>query len=221
MKRTPASHPALAAGAWLCAAALGLAVASAAASEPGPGIEVGFVNGVYEDLDAGIQPIRQGAVTVHLSSPEHRLTVHGNRLTLVPNADGTVSATLAVDFEGAGHLIADVDGIGRFEDDVAASRQTARAAGTVRIERKESGYLVTVVDADPNVRLEITSGIARRLGGACRAVAMLPFVVLPCGGLEAALSSVDVPMPGPGAQFLVPADRLGAEETAYFDRFTP
>ncbi len=42
------------------------------------------MNGVYEDLDSNLQPVRQGQVTIRVSSPDHRLTVHGNRLTLAP-----------------------------------------------------------------------------------------------------------------------------------------
>ncbi len=91
------------------------------------GIEIGFMNGVHEDLDSNLQPIRQGSITIRVSSPDHRLTVHGNRLTLEPRSDGSFDAVIEVDFEGRGHLIADVETIGRFEDRVQAPRQTARA----------------------------------------------------------------------------------------------
>lgn len=203
---------------WTLVTALGTA-AAAAAAEPGAEIEIGFFNGVYEDLDSRLEPIETGGLTIRVSSPEHRLTVHANRLTLTPAAGGTLAAAIAVDFEGTGHLIADVERLGRFEDDVEAPRQTARAAGTVRLTRSDAGYVFTVVTADPSVRLEIRSAVSRQLGGACRAVAMIPFVSLPCDGIEAALSAINVPAPGPGARFLLPAGELSAEEKAFFDRF--
>ncbi len=202
--------------------AIGLAVfpapVSTAADDPTSGIEIDFVNGVYEDLDSNLQPIRQGSITINVSSPEHRLTVHGNRLSLEPNGDGTLAAVIEVEFEGRGHLIADVEGIGRFEDNVEAPRQTARAAGTVGLTRAAGGYLFTVEAADPSVRLEIVSGVASQVVGACRTLALLPFVRLPCGGLEKSLQAVDVPMPGPGEQIQVRADLLTDEERAFLDR---
>ncbi len=193
-----------------------LAPIPAAADDPG-GIEIGFINGVYEDLGSNLQPIRQGSITIHVSSPDHRLTVHGNRLTLAPTGDGTLDAAIEVDFEGLGHLIADVETIGRFEDRVEAPRQTARAAGTVRLTRAADNYLFTVETADPSVRLEINSGVARQVVGACRIFAMI--MSLPCGGLEKSLSAVNVPMPAPGEQLQVRADLLSDEEKAFLDRF--
>ncbi len=202
--------------------AIALAVAPAHGSA-GPrtaaaGIEIAFVNGVYEDLDSNLQPIRQGSITIRVSSPEHRLTVHANRLALAPNGDGTFDAAIEIDFEGSGHLIADVEGIGRFQDLVEAPRQTARTAGTVRLARDAGNYLFIVEAAEPSVRLEIESGIARQVVGACRTLALLPFLRLPCGGLEESLRAVDVPMPGPGEQIKLPADLLSEEEKAFLDR---
>lgn len=182
-----------------------------------PGIEVGFMNGVYEDLDSDLQPIRQGSITIRVSSPDHRLTVHGNRLTLDARPDGSLDASMEVDFEGRGHLIADVESIGRFEDRVWAPRQTARAAGTVRLTRAGDDYLFTVVEADPSVSLEIESGVANQVVGACRIFAML--MRLPCDGIKKSLSVINVPMPGPGEQFEVPADLLSDAEKAFLDRF--
>ncbi len=175
------------------------------------------MNGVYEDLDSNLQPIEQGSITIRVSSPKHELTVHGNRLTLVPKAGGTLEAAIEVDFEGGGHLIADVERIGRFEDQVEAPRQRARAAGTVRLARADDNYLFIVVTGDPYARLEIKSGVANQIVVACRVFAML--MNLPCDGIEKSLAVVRVPMPGPGEQFQVPADLLTDGEKAFLDRF--
>lgn len=187
------------------------------AAEGAGGLEIGFVNGAYENLDTAPQPIRQGGVTIRLSSPEHRFTVHGNRLTLAANGDGTVDAAMEVDFEGGGQLIADVESIGRFEDRVAVPRQTARAAGTLRLARDADSYLFTIVTADPSVRLTIHSGLAGQVVGACRVFALL--MSLPCDGLEQSLAAVHVPIPGPGEQVRVRADLLSDEERGFLDRF--
>ena len=193
-----------------------LAFVPAAAGDP-DGIELGFMNGVHEDLDANLQPIQTGTITIRVSSPDHRLTVHGNRLTLKPRSDGTLEAKIEVDFEGRGHLIADVESVGRFEDRVRAPRQTARTDGRVRLTRDGDNYLFTVERADRSVALEIDSGVARQVVSACRIVAML--MSLPCQSIEQALSVVNVPMPRPGEQIPVPADLLSDEEKAFFDRF--
>ncbi len=185
--------------------------------EPTSAIEIGFMNGVHEDLDANLQPIRQGSITIRVSSPDHRLTVHGNRLTLTPRSDGALDAAIEVDFEGRGHLIADVESVGRFEDQVRARRQTARAEGRVRLTRAGDNYVFTVETADRAVPLEIDSGVASQVVGACRIVAML--LSLPCQSIEKSLSVVNVPMPGPGEQIPVPADLLSDEVKAFFDRF--
>lgn len=175
------------------------------------------MNGVHEDLDADLQPIQTGTVTIRVSSPDHRLTVHGNRLTLEPRSDGTLEAKIEVDFEGRGHLVADVENVGRFEDRVRAPRQTARAGGRVRLTRDGDNYLFTIEKADRSVALEIDSGVARQVVSACRIVAVL--MRLPCQSIEQALSVVHVPMPGKGEQIPVPADLLSDEEKAFFDRF--
>ena len=183
-------------------------------------VEIRYLNGVYEDLDSRLEPVRHGGLTVRFSSPEHHLRVHGNRLRLVALGGGRVAASVEVDFEGSGRLFADVEGIGRFADRVEAPRQSAVASGSVRLARLASGYLFTVESADPFVRLEIKSGVAGQIVSACRAAAMIPFVNLPCDGLDTALSSVRVPMPGPGEQFLLPSAEMTAEERAFLDRFS-
>lgn len=192
---------------------------SAAAKSRKSEVEIRFVNGIYENLAVEPRPVKQGPLTVKVSSPEHRLTVHGNRLRLERNGDGTIDASMEVDFEGRGRLVADITGIGRFNDDVEAPRQTVHASGTVRIESVQGGYLFTVVEAEPSVALEIESGVARQVVGACRTAAMIPLLRLPCDGLDAALTSINVPLPEPGKQVLLPSAEMTRKERAFFNRF--
>jgi len=182
-------------------------------------VELRYVNGVYENLGSDLEPIRQGPLTIRVSSPEHRLTIHSNRLRLERNGDGTLAAKMEVDFEGQGHLVAQVEGFGRFTDDVEARRQTVEATGTIRLERTEGGYLFSVIEAQSDTRVDIESGVAEQIVGACRAASRLPLVKLPCEGLDAALTSLRIPMPEAGREFLLPSADMTRKEKAFFNRF--
>ncbi len=197
----------------------GLSWGPASARSKSKEVELRYVNGVYENLGSNLEPIRQGPLTIRISSPEHRLTIHSNRLRLERNDDGTLAATMEVDFEGQGHLIAQVEGFGRFTDDVEAHRQTVEATGTIRLERADGGYLLTVISAQSDTRVDIESGVAEQIVGACRAASRLPLVKLPCGGLDAALTSLRIPMPEAGRQFLLPSADMTRKEKAFFNRF--
>lgn len=206
---------------WPWLAALLLA-AGALAEEPAE-IEVGFLNGVYANLDSGIAPVRRGALTLHLSSPSHRLTVHGNRLRLATDGGGALDADLEVDFEGEGDIVVVLESGGlknRIDDHVSAPRQSVTVTGKALLERVAGGYLMTVVDAQPTVDLEIESAMAGRLVGLCKAFEKLPLIPVDCSGIETALSVVTVPLPQSGERFLVPAERLTDSEKAFFERFS-
>lgn len=198
-----------------------LAALLASAGERGE-IELAFVNGEWADLDSGLQPVRRGALTIHVASPEHRVTVHRNRLTLARSGDGPVDASLEVEFEGEGQIVADVESAGlrnRIEDQVAAPRQTVTVWAKVRFERADGGYLMTIAEAQPTVDLEIQSDLAGRLVALCKVFDKVPLIRVDCAGIETALSVVTVPMPGPGEQFLIPGERMTEDEKAFFDRF--
>lgn len=182
-------------------------------------VELRYVNGVYENLGSDLDPVRQGPLTIHISSPEHRLTIHSNRLRFESRDDGALLATMTVDFEGHGRLIARVEGFGRFTDDVEAPRQTVEASGIVRLSRIEEGYLFTVVDSGDAPRVEVESGVASQLVGACRAAARLPLVKLPCDGLDTALTSLRVPMPDAGREFVLPSAEMTRKEKRFFNRY--
>jgi len=192
-----------------------------AAGERGE-IELAFVNGVWANLDSGLQPVRRGALTIHVASPEHRVTVLENRLTLARDGGGPVDASLEVEFEGEGQIVADLETGGlknRLEDRVAAPRQTVSVWAKVRFERAGGGYLMTLVETQPTVELEIRSDLAGRLVTLCKVFEKIPLVPVDCAGIETALSVVTVPLPGPGEQFLLPGERMTDAEKAFFDRF--
>ncbi len=193
-----------------------LTVALAAGAEDG--VEIGFVNGTYTDLDSDLEPIRQGVLTIELTSPRHELVVHRNRLQLTPLGDGRHTIAVEVEFEGTGELTAAVTGAGvstRFEDQITARRQTVHATAVVRLEAVEEGYLMTLEEPGPPVRLEVESGVARQIVQLCRPLELLPFFNLRCDGLERALEVVSVPQPEAGARFLIPSQRLSVGERGY------
>lgn len=193
-----------------------LALAGPAAAQE---IELAFVNGTYTDLGSGLEPIEEGPLTIELSSPEHRLTIHGNRLTLRPAANGAVTATFAVELEARGQLVADVRGGGikrRFTDDVAAPPQTVTASADVLIERVDDGFVFTIVRSGPAVAFEVRSGVAGQIVGVCRAIALLPLLDLGCDRLERGLSFLRVPMPEAGKRFLLSDASLTKKERKFF-----
>ncbi len=194
-------------------------VSTAALSDDPSTIEISYLNKVYRDLDSDLEPIRQGPIVIHVSSPEHRLEVLGNRLRFSANEDGTVGAAIEVDFEGSGQLIADVEGFGRFVDQVEAPRQTVRAAGTVRLSPTDGGYLMTIVTVEPSTEVQIKSQLAGQIVGVCEAAALIPLISLPCDGVAAALETVRIPLPAAGSQVLVPSDEMSSELKAYFNHY--
>lgn len=200
---------------------LSLGLASGPAVGEEVGIELRFLNGSYSDLDGGLAPIREGPLTIGLSSPEHQLIVHRNRLSLMPGEDGLLDGLVEVELEGSGRLIADVSGAGienRFVDEVSAPRQTVRAGGWIRLEKTVDGYLFTVVCSGEPIRIAIDSGVARQVVGICRTLAILPLLDLGCDRLERSLSVVGIASPEPGARFLLPRSYLDADERAFFDQ---
>lgn len=203
-----------------------LASALALVAEPAPpaiaedGIELSFLTGTYRDLASNLEPIEQNGLRVQVSSPQHRLTVHRNRFGLSDAGGGRANATIEVDLDGEGLLVARLEsaGIGTdFDDQVVLPRQTLRLAGRIKIERTAEELLFTVLEAPPEVRLEIESGLAAQLVGTCELFGKL--LPVDCGALRLSLSRVDVPLPQAGEQFRLPVNRLSAAELAYFERF--
>ncbi|MEE8525875.1 MAG: hypothetical protein V3T72_18215, partial [Thermoanaerobaculia bacterium] len=183
-------------------------------------IELQFLNATYSGLDSGLEPIREGPLTIALSSPEHRLTVYSNRLTLRPSqhrpaGGGRWDAEIEIELDGEGRLVADVEGAGvrkRFVDDVAVRRQTVVASGEVHAELAADGVLFILERPGPAVAVEIRSGLAEQIVGVCRAIALLPLFDLGCDRLQRGLSIARIPMPEAGTRFLLPYSSLTEEE---------
>ena len=194
------------------------------AAPPGPeSVELAFLVGEYTDLETHLEPVRQGGLEIRWSSPEHRIVVHRNLLTLTrpPDAtDGTADASFEVEFEGEGQLVAEITGAGaprQLHDDVSAERQTVTVAGRIRLARGDGGYTLEIVEAPPSVALRIRSELAGQIVSLCQVLEKIPFLPVSCRGLDRALSVVSVPLPRAGETFFLAADRLTASEIEVFD----
>lgn len=173
--------------------------------------------------DVDILAVRQGPVTVLVSSPSHTVTVHANALHMrpVPGAPaGTVDARLEVDLEGAGELVATVRETGSvIRDSLVAPRQSVEVAARLRLVRGVDGYLLEFVEArQETVDVRIESAVARQMVTACTAFRMF-LGALDCTALAEGLSVARVPMPAPGTRYWLPYDALTAEDRAALDRF--
>ena len=199
---------------------LGLLMAATPAPPADQGIELTYLNQTHTNMDFDLAPIQEGMLSIQLSSPSHRLTLHRNRLVLAPSAGGDSDAWVEAEFEGAGDLIADVEGgslATQLRDHVEVPRQTAQLRGKARVTRDAEGYGLRVLEAPPSVPVRIRSGIVDRCVALCRGLGLL--AVLDCGRLERALSTVQVPIPPDQSTLRIPHARLSATDRAYLDRF--
>jgi hypothetical protein len=201
---------------------LGLLVAAAPGQPEDRGVELAFLNQTHSNLDLELAPIREGPLAIQLSSPRHRMTLHRNRLVLIPTASQDAEAWVAAEFEGEGDLVADVEGgslATRLRDHVEAPRQIVELRGKARVARDAEGYTLRVVEAPPSVPVRIRSGLVGRCVALCRGLGL--FAMVDCARLERALSTVRVPLRSDQATLRLPRSQLSETERAYLDRFVP
>lgn len=188
-------------------------------------VEIAAANGVYGQLGAQLQPIRQGPFTINVASPRHELKVHANRLDLQPGPGNTVDARFEVELEGFGDLIADVvgpnDSRSHFEEKVTARRQRVRVAASMRLQKVPQGYLWTLLTPlTPTIDFSVESNLSQQLLSTCRILEVVPMLsLMDCDALKSALTTLKVPMPKAGTQWLVAFDRLTESEKRFLDRF--
>lgn len=199
-----------------------LAAVAAAAEPPEPGFfQFQSLNRAYEMDDSEMAPVRQGPVTIHLTSPRNSLVIRGHSVTLRPLGDGSYRARVEVDFLASGDLTADfVTDAGtssRLEDTVIAPRQSLALDGRVRFARVAGGWDVTALSLPAKVEIDIQSRLAGSLVTLCDQMAV--FLGLDCSGMERSLSRVEVPLPEPGSVFFLPEAELTAAEVAAFEAY--
>jgi hypothetical protein len=212
----------LAAGLLLAAGAALLGPASAASPEVAPArFSFDSLNRAYHLEDSDVAPVRQGPVTIHMSSPRNSLILKDHSVTLTPQADGTYQASVGIDLLGSGDLVADlVTDAGtssRLEDVVIVPRQQVRLDGRVRFARVPDGWDVTALSLPREVELDIQSRLAGNLVTLCGQMAV--FLGLDCDGLDRSLSRVGVPLPEAGSVFFLPEEDLSPAEVAALDAY--
>ncbi len=185
------------------------------------GFQLTLLNGVYEDLDSGLEPVTQGPLTLRFSSPQHRLEVFANRLELSPVGEpGRFRIEAEIEFGGAGQLVAEIEGAGliqRFQDWVSAPRQRVRATGEVDVQRLPDGYGLTIVSRQDVVRVQVESGFAQQINTLCGTLALMPMFSLDCAPLARALTRLGIPMPPVGQDVFMPFALLTPDERSYLD----
>jgi len=215
-------------GAAWCAALLAaglilVATLPLGAADRGAGKTFRFasLNRSYSMDGADIAPVRQGPITVHLSSPRNVLVVKKNRLELEPLGDGSYRSRVSIDLLGSGDLIAQFDtgnGAGSpMEDRVVLPPQTIDLEGRVRFHRTPSGWEVTALSLPDETEVTIQSRVVNTLVGACDQLAV--FLGLECGGLRTSLTHLAVPLPEPGTVFLLQEADLTPEEVGLLDGY--
>lgn len=217
---------------WVVAALVGVLAAvhggyGAPAPVPsGPKAISGFsdfefqrLNRPFRDLPVAMDPVESGPFHIVLSSPRHEVQLLRHRLRLRRLPDGTHDAELWVQFQGSGHLTADVSALGlgtRLEDQVDLPRQEKLLRARLRIARSREGYLVTTVSLPRSAEVQLKS----RLGGdLVRWCEQIPFSLVSCEGLDRAFSSATVPLPAAGNTYLLANADLTPEDRKAFDAY--
>ena len=179
------------------------------------------LNRSFEGVVDQLAPVHVGPAEVVLSSPEHAFTLRRHVARLTPTPAGEHDVELEIAFSGWGLIEADVT-MGtiatRLSDRVVVPAQSLAITAKARVERTEGGYLVTPTAVPPSVSVRIESQLARRLFSLCRPMGLV-LVNLDCLALEAALSSIAIPLPAPGSAYLLPDEELTELEREGLDLY--
>jgi hypothetical protein len=205
-----------------CALMAGGAAGRADAAE-GRSAEFEFarLNRTYSQFVDQLQPVVLGPVEVLLRSPRHELQIAGHRAWLTPADPGIHNVRVDLELSGSGTInaVLRMAGLeGKLDDELTLPRQTLRMDGQIRLARTAAGYAIALVQAPPTVSVQIQSQLAGRLVPVCRQMALV-LVTFDCTALEDALSRVQVPLPKPGTEFLLPIGEVTPEEAKALDGY--
>ncbi len=176
---------------------------------------------VYEELIEDVALVDIGPAEVVLRSPEHALTVHRHEARLVARGDGNFETEVVLEVSGAGLILADIV-IGsvksQLTQELVVPRQTLELEGEVEIRRDAEGYHVRTVRLPATTRVRIESELGARLSAVCRQMALV-LISLDCAAIERAVTLVDVALPAPGGEYLIPLEDTTPAERDLLDRF--
>jgi hypothetical protein len=192
-----------------------------ATGQAGAELEFARLNRTYSQFVAQLQPVVLGPVEVLLQSPQHELQILRHHAWIRPAGEGIHTVRVDLELSGSGTInaVLRMAGLeGKLDDTLTLPRQTLRMDGRIRLERSEVGYEIALVEAPSTVEVQIQSQLAGRLVPVCRQMALV-LVTFDCAALETALSRIQVPLPKPGAEFLLPIEEVTAEEAQMLDRY--
>lgn len=173
------------------------------------------MNTAYESTDADVAWSSEGAVKVHVTSPEHRLEVLEHDVRLRPLGNGLYDLRSRVRFRGEGEIDAKVDALGsagNMSDHVVIPEQEVEVAGTLRLVPLEGGDVrVFAVELPKTVKVEIESGLGQQLYAICN-ITLAILTGADCRLLEGAFTSARVPMPEPGTSTTLTAEQMTSVE---------
>ncbi len=179
------------------------------------------LNRSFSGEAAALDPIRQGPLTLRLTSGRQVVALRRHRLELSPAGSGLHAARLEVEFLGKADLQAEVDVGGaasRLEDEVIVPLQTRTLEGRVRLERARDGFVFTAVELPPTFEVDISSRLGNQLLTLCDQMTIL-LAGLDCSGFARSLTRVSLPLPAPGETFELPDAELAPEERAALQRY--
>jgi hypothetical protein len=179
------------------------------------------LNRTYSQFVDELEPIVLGPVEVLLRSPRHQLELSRHRAWIEPAAMGTHHLRVEIEISGSGAIDAVLRAAGvegKLADELTLPLQSLQLEGRIRMERAPEGYRIQLVEAPDSVEVHIQSQLAGRLVPVCRQMALV-LVTFDCAALDDALSRIQVPIPKPGAEFLLPIEEVEPEEADALDRY--
>lgn len=201
--------------------ALSILMLGVAASARPAEFEFAKLNRVYSQFVDQLEPVVLGPVEVLLRSPRHQLQLSRHHAWLEPAAEGTHRIRVEIELQGSGTIDAVLRAAGlegKLEDELTLPLQTLQMDGRIRLARSPTGWQIALVEAPESVEVVIQSQLAGRLVPVCRQMALV-LVNFDCGALEQALSRIQVPLPAPGTEFLLPIEEVSPEEAKALDRY--
>lgn len=137
--------------------------------------------------------------------PQGQLELISHQIQLRPRTDRTFDLILEVTLSGQGTLDAELALLAAatsLRDDVTLPPQTLRLPAQIRLEWRDDGLAVTVLELPSAIELRVESALGQRLVGSCRTLAVLGSPA--CDGLANSLDHLRVPLDATGSTYLIP-----------------
>ncbi len=178
-------------------------------------------NQSYQDFAPKLDPIKQGPLSIQLSSPKQVLSLKSHTLALRRIGDDLHAFQVLATFEGSGNLFADIDLMGltsQLSDTFFIPLQKRAISGKIKVEKSTEGYHVTVISLPKHTQVHVRTGLASKLVTWCERFSVLPSSLLDCGNLKRSLTHLKIPLPQNKSYFVAYAD-LSPEEQKHLAQY--